>query len=146
MTRLLRSILPLLAVLALALGAASTAAAAEATAAETGASTATEEAPPAPMSVEFTRKRATLAGPRALVPVRCGGQAAYTCEGTLVLRGVRGSHKVPYSIERGESRILAVPLGDEDTEVDPGCKARVVARTLQLSGGTVRTSSVLRIG
>ena len=97
------------------------------------------------MSVEFTRKRATLVGPRALVSVRCGGLAAYTCEGTLVLSGVGGAHKVPYSIERGERRILAVPLGDEDTEVDPGCKARVVARTLQLAGGTVRTSSVLRI-
>lgn len=145
MTRLLRPFLPLLVLSALAFGAAS-AAAAEAPSPESAAATTTEEAPPAPMSVEFTRKRATLAGPRALVPVRCDGQAAYTCEGTLVLRGVRGSHKVPYSIERGESRILVVPLGDEDTDVDPGCKARVVARTLQLTGGTVRTSSVLRVG
>ena len=110
------------------------------------ASATAEEAPPSPMSVEFTRKRATLVGPRALVSVRCSGLASYTCEGTLVLKGVGGAHKVPYSIERGEKRILAVPLGDEETEVDPGCKAKVVARTLQLSGGTVRTSSVLQIG
>jgi hypothetical protein len=142
----LRSILPCLAVLALALSVVSVAAAKVPSSAEPGASATAEEAPLSPMSVEFTRKRATLAGPRALVSVRCGGQAAYTCEGTLVLKGVGGAHKVPYSIERGEQRILVVPLGDEDTKVDPGCKAHVVARTLQLTGGTVRTSSVLRIG
>ncbi len=146
MTRLLRSLLPSIAVLALVLGVASVATAEVPSPAESDASATAEETPPSPMSVEFTRKRATLVGPRALVPVRCSGLAAYTCEGTLVLSGVGGAHKVPYSIERGERRILAVPLGDEDTEVDPGRKARVVARTLQLSGGTVRTSSVLRIG
>jgi len=131
--------------LALGLSVASMAAAEVSTPGPDASATA-EEAPPSPMSVEFTRKRATLVGPRALVSVRCSGLASYTCEGTLVLKGVGGAHKVPYSIERGEKRILAVPLGDEETEVDPGCKAKVVARTLQLSGGTVRTSSVLQIG
>jgi hypothetical protein len=146
MTRLLRFLLPSIAALALALSVASVAAAEVPSPAEPNAPATAEESPPSPMSVEFTRDRASLAGPRALVSVRCGGQVAYTCEGTLVLRGLGGPHKVPYSIERGEERILAVPLGAEDTKVERGCKARVVARTLQLSGGTVRTSSVLRIG
>ena len=98
------------------------------------------------MSVAFPRRHATLVGPRALVFVRCSGLASHSCEGTLVLSGVGGAHKVPYSIERGERQILVVPLGCEEGEVDRDAKARVVARTLQLTGGTVRTSSVLRIG
>jgi hypothetical protein len=146
MKRFLASLLPSLLVIALASGVTSVAAAEVPSPVEPGASATAEEAPPSPMSVEFTRDRASLVGPRALVSVRCSGLAAYACEGTLVLKGVGGAHKVPYSIERGERQILVVPLGDEDTEVDPGCKARVVARTLQLTGGTVRTSGVLRIG
>jgi hypothetical protein len=104
---------------------------------------AAEEAPPAPMSIEFPQRHASLVGPRALVAVECSGDAGYACEGTLVLSGLGGAHKVPYLIDRGETRSLTVPLGDE---VDRGCRARVVARTMQLTGGTVRTSSVLRIG
>lgn len=144
--RVLPSLPSLLAALALLLSAASAAAAEVPPAAESGASAASEEAPSAPMSVEFPRRHASLVGPRALVFVKCSGLVSQMCEGTLVLKGVRGAHKVPYSIERGEQQALAVPLGAENTEVDPGCKARVVARTLQLTGAMVRTSSVLRIG
>jgi hypothetical protein len=122
------------------------AAAAEAPlASESGASAAPEEAEPAPMSLKFPRRHASLVGSRALVFVQCNGVVAQTCEGTLVLSGIGGAHKVPYSIDRGERQALAVPLGDENS-VDHGSKARVVARTLQYSGGTVRTSSVLRVG
>jgi len=95
------------------------------------------------MSIQFPQRHASLVGPRAVVLVECGGATASSCEGTLVLKGLGGAHKVPYVIQRGEQRSLAVPLGDE---VDHGCRARVVARTLQLTGGTVRTSSVLRVG
>lgn len=102
-----------------------------------------EEALPAPMSLEFPQRHASLVGPRALVAVECSGDTGYACEGTLVLSGLGGAHKVPYLIDRGETRSLAVPLGDE---IDRGRKARVVARTMQLTGATVRTSSVLRIG
>jgi hypothetical protein len=129
-------------VAALALSFAAAAGAAEAPLADPAA----EEAATAPMSVEFPRRRATLVGPRALVPVKCSGLVAQTCEGTLVLRGVGGEHKVPYMIERGEKRVLVVPLGAAPADVDRGCTARVVARTLQLTGGTVRTSSLLKIG
>lgn len=104
---------------------------------------AAEEGEPAPMSIAFPQQHASLVGPRALVEVECSGLVAATCEGTLVLRGPGGAHKVPYMLQRGESRFLVVPLGDH---VCHGTRARVVARTLQLSGGTVRTSSILRIG
>jgi hypothetical protein len=104
---------------------------------------AAEEAEPAPMSIQFPQRHASLLGPRALVAVECSGEAGYTCEGTLVLSGLGGAHKVPYVIERGETRSLAVPLGDT---VDSARRARVVARTMQLTGGTVRTSRVLRVG
>jgi hypothetical protein len=121
----------LLAAIALALSVAGTA----------GAEVA-EESGPAPMTIEFPRRHASLIGPRALVMVECGGVAAPTCEGTLVLSGLGGSHKVPYAIASGERQFLAVPLGDE---LDRACRARVVARTLQLTGRSVRTSSVLRL-
>jgi hypothetical protein len=104
---------------------------------------AAEEAEPAPMSIQFPQRHADLLGPRALIPVECSGDAAVACEGTLVLSGVGGAHKVPFALQLGERRYLTVPLGDN---VDHGCRARVVARTLQLTGGTVRTSSFLRIG
>ncbi len=103
---------------------------------------AAEEAESAPMSIQFPQRHATLLGPRALIPVECNGDAAVSCEGTLVLSGVGGAHKVPFALQLGERRFLTVPLGDN---VDHGCRARVVARTLQLTGGMVRTSSFLRI-
>lgn len=102
----------------------------------------TGETEPAPMSLQFPQRHATLVGPRALVMVECGGVAAPTCEGTLVLKGLGGAHKVPYAIGSGERQFLAVPLGDE---VGGGCRARVVARTLQVMGGAVRTSTLLRL-
>jgi hypothetical protein len=101
-----------------------------------------EAAEPAPMTLEFPRRRASLVGPRALVAVKCSGDSGYSCEGTLVLNGLNGAHKIPYVIERGETRSLTVPLG---AEIDQACRAQVVARTLQLTGRTVRSSSVLRI-
>lgn len=104
---------------------------------------AAEEAEPAPMSLQFPQRHATIVGERALVLVECGGEAAAACEGTLVLNGQGGAHKVPYVIQQGARQSVTVPLGDQ---VNHGCRARVVARTLQWSGGTVRTSSVLRLG
>jgi hypothetical protein len=95
------------------------------------------------MTLEFPRRHASLVGPRALVSVKCSGDSGYACEGTLVLNGLNGAHKIPYVIDRGETRSLTVPLG---AEIDGGCRAQVVARTLQLTGRTVRSSSVLRIG
>jgi hypothetical protein len=140
----LRLLLPPLAVAALLFPSAPAAmAAAEAPSSEAG--TAAEATEPTPMSVEFTRRHASVVGSRAVVFVRCTGTAAATCDGTLALRGIRGSHKVPYSIEVGEEQALAVPLGDQSGSVPRGGKAHAVSRTLQLSGSTVRTSRVLRV-
>jgi hypothetical protein len=145
MARSLRLLLATLAALLLALSAATVATATELPATEAAAAPAEAEAEPAPMSVEFPRRRASVVGARALVFVKCSGLAAYTCEGTLVLKGPGGTHKVPYFIDRGEQRALVVPLG-AGTPIAPGAKAKVVARTLQLSGVTVRTSTLLRVG
>jgi hypothetical protein len=141
----IRLLLATLTVALLALGATSAAAAATEPTESPAAPVLEEEAQPAPMSVEFPRRHASLVGARAVVFVQCGGLAAATCEGTLVLSGVGGAHKVPFIIARGERQALAVPLGDRN-QVDHGARARVVARTLQLTGGTVRTASFLRIG
>jgi hypothetical protein len=103
-----------------------------------------EEAAPQ-MSIQFLRRRAVLAGPRALVQVKCAGYEAGSCIGTLALRGPGGAHKVPYSLEHGERRLLAVPLGSDSDAIDPGSEARAVASTLQLTGTSVRTSSTLRL-
>lgn len=115
--------------------------AAESPAAESEGAT---QEPPA-MSVEFTRRRAGLVGSRALVFVRCSGSIAETCEGTLVLSGLGGAHKVPYSIAREQHEVLAVPLGPAGESAPHGAKLRAVSHTLQLSGGTVSESSLLRI-
>jgi hypothetical protein len=144
MARSIRLLLATLAVSLFGLIAAGAAAAEGEAPTTTAAAPAAEEAAPAPMSVEFTRRRASLIGSRALVFVRCGGVVAETCEGTLVLNGLGGAHKVPYMIDRGETQPLAVPIGDGVT-VDRGSRARVIARTLQLTGGTIRTSSILRV-
>ena len=141
----LRPLLATPAILLLVLMSATAAAATEVAPEEPPAALAAEPAQPSPMSVEFPRRKASLVGPRALVFVKCSGLVAETCEGTLVLSGIRGCHKVPYAIERGASQALAVPLGDADS-IDGGGKARVVASTLQLTGGTVRTSTFLRVG
>jgi hypothetical protein len=103
------------------------------------------EAAPPTMKIQFTGHRAPLAGSRALVRVKCAGYETGTCVGTLALSGPAGAHKIPYSLERGESRILAVPLGEECDSMGAGSRARVVASTLQLTGTSILTSATLRI-
>ncbi len=98
------------------------------------------------MKIGFVGRTARLAGPGALVDVRCMGTVASSCVGTLTLRGPDGAHEVPYSIERGERRILVVPLGSEDDAVERIANAQAVADTMQASGSSVRTACVLRIG
>lgn len=105
------------------------------------------EAPPAlapPVSIQFTQRSASLAGSRALVHVKCAG-GGEVCIGTLALQAPAGAHKVPFSIDRGEDQILVVPLGPDGPALGMLKSVRVVARTLQSSGGSVDTSRVLRI-
>jgi hypothetical protein len=107
---------------------------------EAAAAAGTEQPPT--MSIAFTKRKATLVGARAMVYVKCTGFVSHSCVGTLSLQAAGGAHKVPFSIERGERQILAVPLGNDCD----GGKARAVASTVQLSGTSVGTTSVLRLG
>jgi len=98
------------------------------------------------MSLEFTSKFAQVAGPGALVKVRCSGADAPSCVGTLAIDAPGETPEAPYSIDRGEERVIVVPLGAQRDLFDGivSLKTRVVAQTVQEAGGSVRTARVLR--
>lgn len=98
------------------------------------------------MSLEFTSKVARVAGPGALVKVKCAGTEALSCVGTLAIDAPGEPPEVAYSIDRGEERIVVVPLGSQRDLFDGlvSLKTRVVAQTVQEAGGSVRTARVLR--
>lgn len=141
--------------LALALGALGLAGLAPAAGAATGlsAARAVTPAPPARvaaapqgMSIEFTSRTARVAGPGALVAVRCAGATAPACVGTLTIDAPGESPAVAYSLDRGERRMLVVPLGGARSVFDGivAVKSRVVAQTVQAEGGLVRSARTLR--
>ncbi len=110
------------------------------------ASSAAARSAPDGMSIAFPSKTAGVSGPGALVLVRCAGSGNRECAGTLTVEGLSEDHSVPYAVAKGEQRSLVVPLGSE-REFFTGIaapKMRVVAETLQSTGGTVRTARVLR--
>jgi hypothetical protein len=144
-----------IAALGLALAALSLAALAPVASAAPGVSSAralTPEAPaaeasaPQGMSLEFTANTASVAGPGALVSVRCVGTAAATCVGTLSIAAPGEPPEVAYSLSRGEDRVVVVPLGSQRSIFDGiiSVKTRVVAHTVQAEGGSVRTARTLR--
>lgn len=98
------------------------------------------------MSLEFTSKVARVAGPGALVGVKCSGSAGPTCVGTLAIDAPGEPPEVAYSIDRGEERVVVVPLCSQRDLFDGivSLKTRVVAQTVQEAGGSVRTARVLR--
>lgn len=129
-----------LAIALLAAGALATAAMASPAAAETPPAVA-----PAPkMKLDFPAKTFRIAGPGALVYVRCTGPVAGSCIGTLALKAPFATHEVAYALERGEKQMLVVPLGSEDELFDRIDSAQAVAHTMQASGSSVRTARVLR--
>lgn len=97
------------------------------------------------MSIKFSSPTARLAGPGALVRVRCAGVAAHSCVGTLSLRLRRSRAAAPFSIERGEEATVVVPLATETLARGGARSARAVARTMQSRGASVKTSRLLRI-
>lgn len=101
---------------------------------------------PQGMSIEFLSRTARLAGPGALVEVRCVGSVGSGCVGTLSIEAPGEPPQVPYSIDRGEQRTIVVPLGEQRGIFDGivSVKSRVVAQTVQLEGGSVRTARTLR--
>jgi hypothetical protein len=107
------------------------------------ASPATAERPK--MSVEFAAPTVRLAGPGALVYVRCQGTAASSCVGTLALEVPGGTHEAPFSIEAGAKRMVVVPLGSEQRLFQGTKSAKAVAETMQSRGNSVRTARRLRI-
>ncbi|HEX5608747.1 MAG TPA: hypothetical protein VFX45_01500 [Solirubrobacterales bacterium] len=112
------------------------------------AETAPPEAPAAEtpkMKLVFPTHTAKLAGPGALVSVKCVGAGASSCIGTLALRASVGTHEVAYELARGERRTLIVPLGEEDRLFASVESAEAVARTMQDTGISVRTGRVLHI-
>lgn len=126
--RRLRSLAPMLAVAAVA--------------AAVTASSATAERPK--MTVKFASPTVRLAGPGAIVYVKCGGNVASSCVGTLTLEAAGGSAEAPFSIERGARRSVLVPLGSQ-RRLGGDRRVRAVAETMQARGDSVRTSRLLRI-
>lgn len=98
------------------------------------------------MTIEFTRATARVAGPGALVPVRCEGAGSLSCVGTLSIEAPGEPPEVPFSIDRGEERVVVVPLGEQRNMFDGmiSVKTRVTAETAQPTGESVRTSRTLR--
>jgi hypothetical protein len=98
------------------------------------------------MSIGFPSRTASVAGPGALVSVKCTGSADRACTGTLTVEGLSESHSVSYAVARGERRSLVVPLGTERSFFDgiASPKMKVVAETVQPTGSSVRTARLLR--
>jgi len=104
-------------------------------------STATQDS----MALEFTSRTAKVAGPGALVRVKCTGLEARSCVGTLAIEAPGEPAEVAFSIDRGEERVLVVPLG-EQREIFEGIiavRTRVIAETVQETGDSVRTTRTL---
>jgi hypothetical protein len=98
------------------------------------------------MTIEFTRATAKVAGPGALVTVKCEGTGSRSCVGTLAIEAPGEPPEVPFSIDRGEERVVVVPLGEQRSMFDGmiSVKTRVTAHTAQPTGESVRTSRTLR--
>lgn len=126
------------------------------------ASTATASIPPAPrlrlrreyrippskrMTLSFTRATARIAGPGALIQVRCTGSSAARCIGTLALTAAGSVHKAPYSIGKGRRQYVVVPLGSDLERLDGLVSARVTATasTVQSGGAAVKTKRALKL-
>ena len=99
------------------------------------------------MTVSFPRPTARIAGPGALVQVRCTGSSAARCIGTLSLEAAGVVHKAPFSISKGRKQYVVVPLGEDLEHLDGlvAARATATASTVQLGGAAVKTKRTLKL-
>jgi hypothetical protein len=99
------------------------------------------------MTLSFPRRTARIAGPGALVQVRCTGSSAARCIGTLSLTAAGAVHKAPYSIGKGRRQYVVVPLGSDLRLLDglDTARATATASTVQLGGAAVTTKRALEL-
>jgi hypothetical protein len=99
------------------------------------------------MTVDFPRATARIAGPGALVQVRCTGSSAARCIGTLSLSAAGTVHKAPFSIGKGRRQYVVIPLGSDLDRLDglDAARATATASTVQVGGAAVRTKRALKL-
>jgi hypothetical protein len=99
------------------------------------------------MTVSFPRASALIAGPGALVQVKCSGASAARCIGTLSLSAAGTVHKAPYSISKGRRQYVVVPLGSDLELLDrlDAPRATATASTVQVGGAAVKTKRALKL-
>jgi hypothetical protein len=103
------------------------------------------------MAITFPKATVATSGKWAEVLVRCSGSTAQRCVGTLALKSKGTLQRAAYSVLRGETVTVSVPLGSDLQELlssgdSSGTTVRAVARTEQDAGRPFRTSRKLRIG
>jgi hypothetical protein len=99
------------------------------------------------MSISFPGSVATIAGPGALVQVKCSGSSAARCIGTLALSAAGIVHKAPYSIGKGRRQYVVVPLGSDLDRLEglQAPRATATASTVQVGGAAVKTKRALKL-
>jgi hypothetical protein len=100
------------------------------------------------MSLSFPKGTASTSGNKANVAVRCNGSIAQRCVGTLTLKVSGQAHKAVYTVVKGKTATIEVPLGSSTLSLADGASltAHAVARTEQPSGRPFRTARKLRLG
>jgi hypothetical protein len=94
------------------------------------------------MSLSFARSTAQIVGTQALVLVRCDGSRKGICNGTVTVSAGGRKHRAPFAVAGGSRQLLAVPVGSR--KALGGTSGRAVARTVQPTGGYLRSGEMLR--
>jgi hypothetical protein len=102
------------------------------------------------MSITFPKANVTTSGANAKAQVRCNGSTLQRCIGTLTLKSQGTVQRAAYSVLKGKTVTVTVPLDSTLEEKllssAGGTVVRAVARTEQEAGRPFRTSGKLRFG